>query len=426
MSPYLVTPATGPLHLDVRVPGSKSITNRALLLAALAEGDSSLSGVLFSDDTRHFIGCLESLRFQLAVDERAAVVRVHGEGGRIPAAAATLYVGSAGTAARFITAMLLLGRGRYEIDASPQMRARPMAPLLDAIASLGATVECRESPGHFPCRITATAAQGGSVQLDARQSSQFVSAMLMVGACFADGLTIQLTGKRSAQPYVHTTLQMMKQFGVAAAAADADTFVVTPGQHYRGHAYAIEPDVSSACYFYAMAMLTGGAALVRGVHRDSLQADIRFVQILESLGGSVAETADGLVVSGPPGGRFPGIEVDMNACSDQTMTLAALAPFASSPTLITNVAHLRVQESDRIHAIVTELGRMGIVCEEGADFIRITPGLPAPTLVETYDDHRMAMAFTLVGLRVPGIRIDNPACTAKTFEGFFDVLEAAR
>ena len=409
--------------LTLQVPGSKSITNRALLLATLADGISSLRGVLFSDDSRHFLQCIQDLGFDTKVDEANHRITVKGLGGRIPRPEATLYVGSAGTAARFLTACLGLSHGVYHMDASEQMRRRPMAPLLQSLKELGCEIsfELPDTEGHFPFTLRGHGFQKNSISINIDSSSQFLSALLIVSCLCEQDFTTYIEGTHGMS-YIEMTLKMMAQFGVSTQEKD-QAFLTLAGQHYQAKDYLIEPDVSAACYFYAMSPLLNIPVLVNDVHFDSLQGDVAFLSILGKMGCTTTDTSQGIVVTPPADGHIHGITVDMSACSDQAITLAAVAPFADSPTTITGIGHIRFQESDRIAAITTELSKMGIRCDAGKSSITIYPGTPKASLVETYDDHRMAMGFSLIGLRSPGIVIDNPGCCRKTFETYFDVLD---
>ncbi len=419
-----------PKPLTVRVPGSKSITNRSLLLAMLADGESTLHGVLFSDDSRHFLQCVQDLGFETTVDEATCVVTVKGLGGKIPCSEASLNVGSAGTAARFLTATLGVSEGIFHMDASEQMRKRPMAPLLSSLKELGCEITCEGEDGHFPFTLAAHGFGQDHISIDIGHSSQFLSALLIASTLSTEDFTIRVEGTHG-MAYIEMTREMMKQFGVRVERPAADCFRICTGQQYNALDYQIEPDVSAACYFYAMAPLLGIPVCVEHVHFESLQGDVEFLHILEKMGCTAQETENGVLLL-PPAGRtdagaqvpaFHGITVDMSSCSDQAITLAAIAPFADSPTCIRGIGHIRFQESDRIHAICTELTRMGIRCEETQDSITIYPGMPQPCTVATYDDHRMAMGFALTGLRAEGIVIDDPGCCRKTFENYFEVLE---
>lgn len=417
--------SSGLPRLHVRVPGSKSITNRAMLLAALAEGASRLEGALFSDDSRHLIQCLKDLGFPVTCSEADCTVSVTGFGGRIPRDQASVYVGSAGTAARFLAAFLGSSTGCYHIDASEQMRRRPMAPLLQSLEALGAQITFEDQEGHFPFTVSGRGFLHTDLTVNIDQSSQFLSALLISSVCAPTQVSIHTEGSHGMS-YIRITIRMMEQFGVQVTPlASGDGFRIAGGQSYTARRYAIEPDVSAACYFYAMAPLLGVDVTVQGVHQDSMQGDLQFLSLLQQLGCSLTDTPSGILLHGIPDGRYPGITADMSACSDQAITMAALAPFAQTPTTITGIGHIRHQESDRIRAICTELSRMGIRCEEFADGIRIHPGAPHPAQIRTYDDHRMAMGFSLIGLRAPGIEILDPGCCRKTFEDYFQVLDTA-
>ena len=411
----------------VEVPGSKSITNRALLLAALAKGKSTLSGVLFSDDSRHFLQSLVSLGFRVEINEEQKQVTVYGEGGNIPKKDATINVGSAGTAARFLTAFLGISKCNCTIDASEQMKKRPMKELFTALSSLGSSFSFPEKEDFLPvvfaneAPLTAT-----EVTVDIDKSSQFLSALLISACLFSSDFTVHVTGTHG-MAYIDMTVAMMQQFGVHVEKPDATTFFIPGGQTYTARDYFIEPDMSAACYFYAMAPLLGISMTVPHIPEQSLQGDVQFLSVLKKMGCTVTyDSAKGsFVATGQSNRSFSGVTANLGAFSDQTMTLAAIAPFASSKTTITGISHIKYQECDRFHAILTELTRVGITCREinDGDGIEIEPGTPLPAEIETYEDHRMAMAFSLLGLRVEGIVIKNAECCRKTFETYFEVLE---
>lgn len=435
---YRVKRLSGPVDWVVEVPGSKSMTNRALLMAALGDGRTVLEGVLFSDDSRYFIGSLKSLGFEVDVDEAGKRVAVNGLNGSIPVDRGEIYVGSAGTAARFLTAMLGFSGGIYTIQASEQMKRRPMLPLFELLMDAGARITYLEKEGFLPVRIVGaayrTAEQGVRdndadgekpvtyLELDISQSTQFLSALLLISPMIKQGLHITITSQRKDGSYIRITRKMMEQFGVRAR-FDGECYDVGKDSSYRAGTYQIEPDVSAACYFYAAAALTGGRALVRNVTWDCMQGDLQFLRVLEKMGCTLNETADGIEVRGAENGRLSGITVDMKEFSDQTMTLAAIAPFADGTVRIENVGHIRGQESDRLSAIYTELTRLGVNCVEEEEAVTIEPSVPHAGVVQTYDDHRMAMAFALIGLRTDGIEIANPQCCRKTFEEYFEVLD---
>lgn len=408
----------------VRVPGSKSITNRALLVAALADGDSHLTGALFSDDTRFMAEALWRLGAPVQADEAAATLDVTGRGGSWPAAAADLHVGNAGTTMRFLTAALCLGHGRYRIDGSERMRERPIQDLLDALAALGARVLSERGTGCPPVVVEGDGLAGGEIEIRAERSSQFLTAVLQVAAYAARDVGVRVAGELIAKPYVDMTIGVMRAFGVEVGREGYERFHVAAGQRYRARAYAIEPDASSAHYFWAAAALTGGRVRTEGLGRDSLQGDVVFADVLAAMGAEVRWEADAIEVAGPR--ELSGIDADMNAISDTAPTLAVLGAFASGPVRLRNIGHLRWQESDRLHAVATELGRLGVDVRELPDGLEVRPSRLRPGLVHTYDDHRIAMSFALAGLRVAGVRIEDPGCVAKTFPDFFARLEDLR
>lgn len=409
----------------VTVPGSKSITNRALMLAALSDRTCRLSGVLFSDDSRAFLDCLVRLGFQTEINENDKSVTICGTGGRIPRPDAALDVRSAGTAARFLTVMLAFAGGDYEMTSSEQMAKRPMEPLLSVLERGGAQIEYRGEHGHFPFVLHAHGVRLEEVEIDTSVSSQFASALLMAGTLLKGGLRVRMTGSRTSGSYIRMTLAMMEQFGIAVNRPEEVVYRIAGGQSFGLEQYAVEPDISGASYFYSLAPLLGVDVLVRNVHRNSMQGDIRYVELLQQLGCNLEDSPEGLWLRGSNVTRYPGLRVDMKDFSDQTMTLAAIAVYAESVTEIIHVGHIRVQEADRMAAIISEMTRMGIRCEEipEEEGIRIYPGEPKAARIRTYEDHRMAMAFTLVGLRADGIEIEDPSCCGKTFENYFDVID---
>jgi 3-phosphoshikimate 1-carboxyvinyltransferase len=425
MTALAIEPIAHRLNAVVRVPGSKSLTNRALLIAALADGVSQLSNALFSDDSRYFAQALVALGFEVRPDEAAGSISVVGQGGRIPADSAQLFIGNAGTAARFLTAMLTLGHGSYLLDGSARMRERPLADLLDALRQLGAVVD---SPtGCPPVRITASGLPGGQARVAGDISSQYLSGLLMVAPYAQSPVALQVTGGLNSQPYVDLTLSVMGDFGVQVTRAGYERFNIQPGRYAARVHYAIESDASAASYFLAAPAILGGTVRVENFSRQSRQGDVAFVEVLAQMGCTVAEVADGLAVSGPAPGQLRGVSVDMRQIPDTAQTLAAIAPFANEPTEIRGIASARVKETDRVAAMCAELRRLGVSVEEYADGLKIYPAENIlPATVETYDDHRMAMAFALTGLHSPGVSIANPDCVSKTFPNYFEVLNSLR
>lgn len=425
---YLVKKIENRKEINVQVPGSKSITNRALLLAALSAYRCRLRGVLFSDDSRAFLDSLVRLGFDVEADEKSREVIIQGTGGKIPNPHTVVNVRSAGTAARFLTVMLAFAGGEYELEASPQMCKRPMQPLLKLLSDAGVEFQFKEEEGHFPFFMKSDAFHLNEVTIETGISSQFASALLMSGIIIKSGINIEMLGDRTEGSYIKMTLSMMKQFGIDVV-REGNTCFVPHTDTFGVKEYQIEPDVSGACYFYAMAPLLKTDVIVKNVHMDSMQGDIKFLCALKEMGCALSDEKEGVRVSGSEMETYPGLTISMKDFSDQTMTMAALAPFADSETLIQNVGHIRFQESDRIKAILTELGRMGVQCEEvpEEDGIRIYPvGAEKirETEVETYEDHRMAMAFTLIGLKTGRITIKDPMCCRKTFENYFDLIES--
>ena len=425
MSEYLVK-NTIKQNIKVRVPGSKSITNRALLLAALGNGVTTIYGGLKSADSEHFLKCLSQLGF--IIDENDDRIIIEGNDGRIPCKEASIYVGSAGTAARFLTSMLAMSDGEYEVTSSEQMAKRPMKDLITALEELGAVFEYYGEEYSLPFKVKGMFHKSVqnvkfkfNVCVNIDKSSQFLSALLMTAPMLKKRLDIKLTGNRTAKSYVAITIKMMEQFGVTVVCPDDDNYYIEADSSYIGCEYRCEPDVSAACYFYAMAAVCGITATVKDVHLDSMQGDIRFLDVLQNMGCTICDMEEGVSVAGT--GTLKGVSVNMSDFSDQTMTLAAIAPFASGKVVISNVAHIRGQESDRLSAIENELTRMGIKCETTPDGITIYEGEPKPALIETYDDHRIAMAFAVTGLVAKGIRINNPQCCSKTFPEYFEVLD---
>ena len=419
-----ITPLQRPPQATVRAPGSKSISNRALLLAALAAGESRLSGALFSDDTRYMAAALRQLGVAVQADEPGSRFTVRGAGGTWPATDADLFVGNAGTAMRFLVAALCVGHGRYRIDGVARMRQRPIQDLVDALRQLGANIVCELGTGCPPVVVEADGLRGGEARLPGERSSQVLSAVLQGAPYAACDVTVAVEGTLIAQPYVDMTIAVMAAFGVAVERDGYRCFHVRRGQRFQPRAYRIEPDASSAHYFLAAAALTGGRVRVEGLGRQSLQGDVRFADLLAAMGARVTWEAEAIEVTGPQ--QLSGVDADVNALSDTAPTLAVLAPFASSPVRLRNIAHLRWQESDRLAAVATELRRLGAAVEELPDGLEIRPSRVTGAAVHTYDDHRIAMSFALIGLKVPGIRILNPECVTKTFPEFFSRLEALR
>lgn len=420
MEELLLRPISSPVDRTIRLPGSKSLTNRALLIAALAGGESDLRRVLFADDTILMMEALGRLGVAVTADRQRRRARLRGIGGRWPEGTAELDCGNAGTVIRFLTAACTVGTGTYRLDGVARMRQRPIGDLVRALGDLGASIDHDIEEGFCPLTVHAAGLPGGQTRLDAPQSSQFVSALLMAAPIARRDVMIDVSGPVPSLPYVRMTLSVMETFGVSVIQDGVGRFIVPAPQSYVGTSFEIEPDASSASYFLAAAALTGGRITVDGLGRGSIQGDAAFVDVLEEMGCRVERSDHDTTVFGPPAGRLRGVDVDLNAMPDVAQTLAVLAAFAEGPTRIRNVANLRIKETDRLAALATELARLGIETQVFEDGITVRPTRsPAAATIETYDDHRMAMSFALAGLRTEGVRIRNPGCVAKTVPEFF-------
>lgn len=412
----------GPLDATVRVPGSRSLSNRALLAAALAEGESRITGGLESDDTEAMRDCLAALGVR--VETEPDVWRVPGAGGALAAPDRTLDVRYSGTTARFVTAAATLAAGPSRIDGQPRMRERPIDDLVDALAQLGAEVAIEGRGGCPPLRVAGGGLPGGSAVIDGSRSSQYVSGVLLAAPCAARDVTLRLKdGILVSRPYVEITLAVMAAFGAEAGWRGDDTLHVA-ARPYRARDFTVEPDASSAAYPLAAAAIAGGRVRVEGLSARSAQADIHFLDALEAMGCEVTRSETGCAVRGPAG-SLRGVDVDANAFPDAAMALAVVALFADGPTRIRNVWNLRIKETDRLSALETELAKLGASVHAGADALTVEP---APeryrgAAIETYDDHRMAMALALAGLRIPGVEIRDPGCVRKTWPDYFSALE---
>lgn len=414
-----IVPTVRPVVGAIRPPGSKSLTNRALILAALAEGPTRLSGVLDSVDTQVMIASLRRLGLKVDQDLAAGILTVAGCGGRLASPGADLWLENSGTSIRFLTALCCIGQGTFRLDGNARMRERPIAPLVDALSAAGVAIRCEMGTDCPPVVIDARGLPGGAWAVDGKLSSQYLSALLMAAPCALSPVRLAVSGKLVSRPYVDMTIANMRQFGADVTEPEPNVFAIA-AQSYRACDYDIEPDASAASYFFALAAVTGGDVTVEGLTRNALQGDVAFVEALVRMGCRAEYGARSIRVIGGPLG---GIDIDMNAISDTAQTLACVAPFASGPTRIRNVAHMRLKETDRVAAVVTELRRLGLTVDEHEDGMTIHPGPVRPGTVETYDDHRMAMSFAILGLRARGIVIADPGCTAKTYPGYFDDLE---
>lgn len=429
MESRLIRSVNRPLSGTVRVPGSKSITNRALVLAALSDSPTTITGALLSDDTARMRECLNALGLTVTADEDALTMTAEGIYRHKFVPEAKLFVGNSGTTARFIAPVAGRFPGKYTIDGVARMRERPIGDLVDTLTQLGLEIEC--PTGCPPLTLHGDRIKvlhGGTATIRADKSSQFLSGLLMVAStCDAHETVLHLEGEINSKPYIDMTVAMMRQFdGYIEVSDDGRTYEIPGCLSYSvpNNTYAIEPDASSASYFWAIAAITGGTITVEGLGTESLQGDAKFVDVLGQMGCVVEKSHNSITVSGAPNG-LRGITLDMNEISDTVMTLAAVAMFADGSTRIENVGHIRHKETDRLSATAQELKKLGATVEEGEDYLMICPPKKVlPARIFTYDDHRMAMAFALVGLRAEGIEILDPGCVAKTFPDYFERLEA--
>lgn len=402
----------------MRPPGSKSITNRALVAAALAEGGSLIAGALRSDDTEAMAGCLRRMGVCIEdAPEGGLRVRSTGRlrgGGRLDARAS-------GTTARFITAAACLADGPAVIDGTPRMRERPIGELVDALRSLGAGVDAARGGRYPPVRTAGGGLAGGRAAVDGSRSSQFISAVLLSAPRAGRTVTLDLGGGPASRPYLDTTLEVMAAFGAGARWLDRRTVEAAAGG-YRPASFTVEADASAAVYPWTAAAVTGASVTVTGIDPASTQADMAALGVLERMGCGVRAGAGGITVAGAS--PLGGVEADLRDCPDASLGLAVAAAFASGPSRFTGLASLRIKETDRLAALESELNRMGARASAGEDWIAVRPGPLRPARIRTYDDHRMAMSFAVAGLAQPGILIEDPGCTAKTWPGFFGMLES--
>jgi 3-phosphoshikimate 1-carboxyvinyltransferase len=413
----------GPVTGSIRPPGSKSITNRALVCAGLAAGESRLSGALDSQDTRVMVAGLEALGIDVEANWPRGEIRVDGCDGTIPRSSATIDCAASGTTIRFLSAVCSLGHGVYRLDGTPRMRKRPIGDLLESLQSLQVRAAAETEGGCPPVVIESSGLIGGATRIAGSVSSQFASGLAMVAPCSREGITLEFTGRLVSLPYLAMTRRVMESFGAMCEMIDDRTWRIQP-TGYRGSAYRIEPDASAASYFAAAAAITGGRVRIEGLGRSSLQGDVGFCDALAAMGCTVEWhdlPDEGVTVSGH---ASDGIDIDMNAISDTVPTLAVVALFASGPTKIRNVAHIRDKETDRIGDLAVELRKLGARIEEWPDGLTIHPSPLHAAEIATYDDHRMAMSLALAGLRVPGVRILDPACVGKTFPTYWERLSA--
>ncbi len=409
---------------EINLPGSKSLSNRALLLAALAQGTTKITNLLESDDTRHMLNALKQLGITYTLSEDKTECTVIGNAGAIHSTnLQELFLGNAGTAMRPLCAALCLGTGSYLLTGEPRMKERPIGHLVDALREAGAKISYQENEGYPPLLIEANGLSGGDVKIDGAISSQFLTALLLAAPLAKEDMTISIIGELVSKPYIDITLHIMKEFGVDVLNDNYKNFSIKGGQTYKAvETFMVEGDASSASYFLAAAAIKGGTVKVTGIGRKSIQGDIQFVDVLEKMGAIVEWGDDYVAVSR---GELHPIDMDFNHIPDAAMTIATTALFAEGTTTLRNIYNWRVKETDRLFAMATELRKVGAEVEEGEDYLKITPPKKLKhAAIDTYDDHRMAMCFSLLALDPVSVTINDPECTAKTFPTYFEVLES--
>jgi 3-phosphoshikimate 1-carboxyvinyltransferase len=415
-------PLPQPFSATVTPPGSKSLTNRALVLAALARGASHIDNILFADDTSVMLDGLRALGFKIETDNTSATV--HGSGSTVPATRADLYCGNSGTTIRFLTALCALGKGEFRLDGDSRMRQRPIAPLVGLLEQLGARIEYTAAEGFPPVTVHASGLDGGRAEFSSRESSQFLSAALMAAPCSRGPVAIRLNGPPTSWPYVQMTIDLMARFGVIVDVGNTGVLDIQPSA-YRATDYAVEPDASAATYFLAAATISPGSRVtIPGLGKTSLQGDAAFAIVLGQMGAIVSQSEDSITVTGAD---LHGIDADMTDMPDAAMTLAVTALFASGTTTIRGLHTLPLKETDRLAALNSELTKLGATVAAGPDSLRITPPETVVSAeIETYGDHRMAMSFAVAATRASGITIRDPDCVAKTYPAFWSDLERLR
>lgn len=401
----------------IRVPGSKSLSHRFLVSAALARGKSLIDNCLISEDTMLTIGALQQMGIPIRVDNNK--ISVTGNNGRFGSSQDPLFLGNSGTTLRFICALAALGEGEYTITGVDRMQQRPIQDLLDGLVQIGVRATSIRGNGCPPVCIKGGQTTGGSTELRCGKSSQYLSAMLLIAPCTQNGIEVEVTEGPVSKPYVDMTIEVMRQFGIRVEQDGYHVFRVAGAQPYREGMYVVEPDCSQAGYFWAAAAITGGDAKVKGTHLNMSQGDVGIVGLLESMGCSARQEEDGIRVYG---GKLTAIEADMADLPDMVPTIAMVAAFAKGKTRIKNVPHLKLKESNRIEAMVTELNKMGVQALATDDGLEVEGGTPHGAAIETYNDHRIAMCFGIAGLAVPGVVVGNPACVEKSFPDFWEVL----
>ncbi|MFV7771006.1 3-phosphoshikimate 1-carboxyvinyltransferase [Shewanella marisflavi] len=408
----------------VNIPGSKSISNRALLLATLAEGKTRLTNLLDSDDIRHMLTSLKQLGVKFQLSDNNTVCELEGLSGPISSdQAQSLFLGNAGTAMRPLCAALTLGQGEFTLTGEPRMEERPIGDLVEALSALGADIQYLKQPGFPPLTVNATGLNGGDVEIAGDLSSQFLTALLMVAPLAKEQVNIKIKGELVSKPYIDITVALMAQFGVKVINHDYERFEIPAGQHYVSPGTVlVEGDASSASYFLAAGAIQGGEVKVTGVGLKSIQGDVKFADVLEKMGAEI-EWGDDYIIA--RSAALNAVDLDMNHIPDAAMTIATAALFAKGTTTLRNIYNWRIKETDRLAAMATELRKVGAIVEEGHDYISVTPPAKLNTAdIDTYNDHRMAMCFSLLAFADCGITINDPDCTSKTFPSYFEQFAA--
>ena len=403
----------------VTVPGSKSYTHRALIVSALSDGECEIQNGLDSEDTRLTRDALRQMG--ISIDQGPALWRVKGANGMLQPCGSPIFLGNSGTSMRLLAAVSALGKGKYILTGTPRMQERPIQDLLEGLHQIGVRTKSLGRPGCPPIEIEAGTISGGSVSLNCGTSSQYLSALLLISPFTRNGMEITVTEGPVSKPYIDMTIDIMNQAGVTVARDGYHRFQIAGNQGYRPGKFCVEPDISQAGYFWAAAAVTGATITVAGVSRGSRQGDIRLLDVLSSMGCTARMEPGGISVTG---GELKAVEVDMGAMPDMVPTLAVVAAFAKGKTLITNVGHLKAKESDRLGSVVAELLKLGIAAGCSDTAMWIDGGTPQAALIDPHNDHRLAMSFSVAGLKTPGIQIENEACVEKSFPEFWKVFES--
>jgi 3-phosphoshikimate 1-carboxyvinyltransferase len=417
----MITVATKPIkpYVEIRVPGSKSYTHRWLIAAALSDGPCRIVNPLRSQDTRLTIEALRQLGIK--IEDSGHDVLIQGARGRFKASRDPIFLGNSGTSMRLLGGLVMLGQGRYRLTGVERMCQRPIQALIDSLRLLGVTAFAENDDGCPPLIVEGGRRSGGRTRIDCTTSSQYLSSLLLAAPCLDRGLIVEVVDRPVSKPYIDMTVGVMTTCGIRMQRWDYERFEIAGGQTYRSGTYAVEPDASQAGYFWAAAAITGNSVKVRGITSASRQGDVGLADIFGRMGCRVDYDPDGITVTGGP---LTAVDVDMGHLPDMVPTLAVAAAFARGTTVIRNVAHLKVKESDRLATVARELGKMGISTHTGADELRIEGGKPRSAVIDTYDDHRIAMSFGVAGLSVPGVTITDEGCVDKSFPDFWQVLEA--